>query len=293
MALGNNHFGGGQHGPVYLGRYERRCALRGLEGLPHKIYFANEQMGDIRRAYLTIPGKYQELFLGYVTRTFRNSRAQEYATQGFSRRLKILVQCIDKVFEILPPDRTTLPTSDELSDAMINIQAFVFNVFGSMDNLAWIWACEKGLKNKDGSPISARMVGLGQKNELVRGSFSKEFQDYLKGLNDWFEFQENYRHALAHRIPLYIPPYTVSRDQEAAYKELEERKTEAIKRRDFAEYDRLSAEQDARGAFRPWIMHSFEEMAKPVVFHPQLLSDFDTFDTIVALGQKMLREFDR
>ena len=253
------------------------------------MYFTNEQIGDIRREHLTVPGKYQGLLMGYVTRTFRNSRAKEYATQGFLRRLRILARCIDKVFEILPPERADLPTSDELSDAMINIQAFVFNVFGSMDNLAWIWVCEKGLTKNDGSPIPPSWVGLSQKNDVVRASFSIEFQDYLKELNDWFEQQENYRHALAHRIPLYIPPYTVTKEKEAASKALEERKTEAIKRRDIAKYDRLSAEQDALGAFMPWIMHSFEERANPVVFHPQMLADFNT---IVALGQQMLSEFD-
>jgi hypothetical protein len=255
-----------------------------------KMYFSDEQIGNLLREYSTVSGKYQELSMGYLTRTFRNSRAREYASQGFLRRLNILVRCIDRVFEILPPNRTAPPTRDELSDGMINIQAFVLNVFGSTDNLAWIWVCEKGLTKKDGSAIPPSFVGLSQKNEIVRGSFSIEFQDYLKGLNGWFELQENYRHALAHRIPLYIPPYTVSKDKEAAYKEFEERKTQAMKRRDFAEYDRLSTEQDATGAFRPWIMHSFEEKATPVVFHPQMLSDFNT---IVVIGQNMLRELNR
>lgn len=254
------------------------------------MYFSNEQIGLMQREYKTIAEKYRELLIGYLTRTFRNPRAREYATHGFLRRLNILARCIVKVFETLPPDRTTLPTTDEISDAMINIQAFVFNVFGSMDNLAWIWVCEKGVTRKNGSPIPPSLVGLTQKNEIVRGSLSKEFQDYLKGLNGWFELQESYRHALAHRIPLYIPPYTVSKDKEAAYKELEERKTEAFKRWDFAGYDRLLAEQEAIGAFSPLITHSFDEVATPVVFHPQMLSDFAT---IADAGQKMLRELDR
>lgn len=254
------------------------------------MFFSDENLKKLQSEYQTVNSKYRELLMGYVTRTFRNSRAQEHATQGFLRRLTLLVRCIDKVFEILPPDRTTPPTSDELSDAVINIQAFVLNVFGSIDNLAWIWVCEKGLTKKDGSPIPPSLVGLSHKNEIVRGSFSIEFQDFLKGLNDWFEHQENYRHALAHRIPLYIPPYTVSKDKEAVYNELTRRKIDAMKRLDIAEYDRLTAEQDAIGAFGPMIMHSFEEAARPVAFHPQMLSDFNT---IVALGQKMLEELNR
>jgi hypothetical protein len=43
---------------------------------------------------------------------------------------------------------------------MINIQAFVFNVFGSIDNLAWIWVQEKSLAKEDGSAIPSAWVGL-------------------------------------------------------------------------------------------------------------------------------------
>jgi hypothetical protein len=88
---------------------------------------------------------------------------------------------------------------------MINIQAFVFNVFGSIDNLAWIWVREKGLAMDDGLPIPNAWVGLGKKNRFVRHSFSTEFQEFLKGLNDWFDHLDDFRHALAHRIPLYYP----------------------------------------------------------------------------------------
>jgi hypothetical protein len=41
------------------------------------------------------------------------------------------------------------------------------------------------------------------------------------------------------------------------------------------------------GRFRPWIQHSFEEKAEPVVFYAQMLADFNTVDEI---GRKMLDE---
>ena len=254
------------------------------------MYFSDEALKSLRAQYSTVSGKCDALFLGYISREYKNGRAREYATQGFLRRVKILVRCMEKVFEILPPDRTELPSRDELSDAAINIQAFVFNVFGSADNLAWVWVREKNLTKKDGLPIPPGWVGLGKKNELVRSSFSAEMLKYLKGLNDWFVHLENYRHALAHRIPLYIPPYIISKDTEEAYVRLENEMAEAFKRRDFTEHDRLSAEQEALGVYRPWITHSVVESAGRVLFHPQMLADFNT---IVELGQKMLEELDR
>jgi hypothetical protein len=43
----------------------------------------------------------------------------------------------------------------------------------------------------------------------VRTSLSQEFQDYLKALEAWH--LADLRQALAHRIPLYIPPYVIER----------------------------------------------------------------------------------
>ena len=225
-----------------------------------------------------------------MKRSYNDARVREHAHHGFLRRLKTLVRCIDKIFEILPPYRIELPTGEELSDATINIQAFVINVFGSVDNLAWIWVLEKGIERNDGSPIPDSWVGLREKNKLVRGSFSPEFQEYLKGLSGWFDYLENFRHALAHRIPLYVPPYVITKDKEAAYRDFEDRKTDALNRGAFEDYDRLSAEQDALGVFRPVMTHSVIEGSKSVVFHAQLLADFNTVE---VLGRKIFEELDR
>ena len=203
------------------------------------------------------------------------------------RRLKVLARCIINVFDKIPPERTELPSRDELSDATISIQSFVFNVFGAVDNLAWVWMHHVGQKRQDGTPIPERHVGLGPKNMSVRATLSKEFQDYLTTHNKWFEHMAGLRHALAHRIPLYIPPYVIEEKDEPAYREFEAEMTEAAKKYDFAEYDRLAGEQMKLGRFRPWVQHSFEERAKPIVFHAQMLADFNTVD---ELARKMLDE---
>ena len=252
--------------------------------------FSQEVLQQLEEEYLTVSGKHARLLEAYLKRSYNNAREREHAQQGFLRRLKTLVRCIDKIFEILPPDRIELPTGEELSDATINIQAFVINVFGSIDNLAWIWVLEKSIERNDGSPIPDSWVGLRKKNTLVRDSFSPEFQEYLNGLDEWFDHLENFRHAVAHRIPLYVPPYVITKNKEAAYRDFEDRKTDALNRGALEDYNRLSAEQDALGVFRPVVTHSFEEGAKSFVLHPQLLADFNTVE---ELGWKMLEELDR
>src|ERR1700682_3426607 len=101
-------------------------------------FYTPEQLRMIGAEFATLAVKWQQLLFQYTQRPFSAPRAREFASQGFSRRLKTLVHCIDKVFEVLPPDFQGLPSEQQCYEATINIQAFVFNVFGSIDNLAWI-----------------------------------------------------------------------------------------------------------------------------------------------------------
>ena len=96
-------------------------------------------------------------------------------------------------------------------------------MFGCADNLAWLWVEEKGVTKPDGSPLPANSVGLGTKYKPVRDSFSQAFRDYLTAKQPWFTQLENYRHALAHRIPLYIPPYRIDPVNEAVVTALQQR----------------------------------------------------------------------
>ncbi|MBI3452141.1 MAG: hypothetical protein HY057_04785 [Rhodospirillales bacterium] len=61
----------------------------------------------------------------------------------------------------------------------------------------------------------------------------------------------------------------------------------AIMQSDFTEYHRLLDEQMALGKFTPIMTHSFEEQAELIVFHAQLLTDFNT---VHGLGNKFLQE---
>jgi hypothetical protein len=144
------------------------------------MYFTHEQAEELTRAHSEVRDKFADISKRYISRNYANARAKEYATYGFARRLGTVVRCIDRVFEILPPTRGDIPCRDEVVDATINVQAFVFNVFGSIDNLAWIWVEEKALN------IPKKRVGL-SKNAAVRGTLSLEFQEYLMELNPWFD----------------------------------------------------------------------------------------------------------
>ena len=240
--------------------------------------FSAENLEKLHAEAATIGPRFLALQEAILTHTYRTVRAKEFAQHGLVRRVKTIARAIRRFNEILPPERADLPNSDELTDAAAYVQAHVFNVFGAMDNLAWIWVQEKGLTKANGQPLPDSYVGLRVGNTLVRQSFSQDFHAYLKTLDTWFEMQENFRHALAHRIPLYIPPYIVPTQQAERYNQLEEAMAAAFGALDIEQYEALKAEQKALVVFRPWITHSFAEEAKHVVAHFQVLQDFLTVE---------------
>ena len=111
------------------------------------------------------------------------------------------------VYKIIPPKTVRVPSRDKLFDAQINIQACIANVYGCIDNLAWVWVYEKDLDKK----IQRNRVGLRNSNAQVRASLRPAFRTYLEARDDWMEYLVDFRDALAHRIPLYIPPGVIPR----------------------------------------------------------------------------------
>ena len=253
-------------------------------------YFSAEDISALNRGREEVHNQLADLRELYVSRTFQSDRASEYARHGFCRRLGTLVRAIDQVFEALPPGREDIPERDEVVDATIAIQSFVLNTFGCLDNLAWIWVYEKDVRGEDGKELNSRRVGLGKGNKQVRSSFSNQFRAYLDGRQNWFDHLKNFRDSLAHRIPLYIPPYIVPPERIDGYNQLELASGEALQRADLEEYDRLQSEQKKFVLVRPWMTHSQFENAPTVVFHPRLLDDYVAID---EFGRRMLEELDR
>jgi hypothetical protein len=195
-----------------------------------------------------------------------------------------LRRCIENVFTLIPPETDGVPDRNVLHDAQINIQAFFANAYGSIDNLAWVWVYESGLEGK----IHRNRVGLRSKHMEVRATLSINLQAYLQKIDPWLDYLIEYRDALAHRIPLYIPPGGVLTKNVDAYNDLSQRIADALYvQNDGFEYERLSAEQEKLLVFQPLITHSVKETTAHFAFHAQMLADFLTVE---EMGHKMLGE---
>ena len=141
------------------------------------------------------------LNLSYINLTLSNEEAKENLMQGAGRRLRIVKTCIHNIFSLFPPTHGVVLTDDEATDLCIQMHAFIINTAGLADNLAWTFVKEKN------APLKPTEVGLhlSKSKDLL----TAEFRLYLETdpMRTWSKrYLKEYRDALAHRIPLYIPP---------------------------------------------------------------------------------------
>lgn len=251
------------------------------------LMYAKADSDRMAEEHRTIATKYEALVLAFQSRTYRTPRGEEFALHGFARRLAVLKECIEIVFDAIPLELDGIPTDSDRQLATIALQAFLINVFGCADNLARIWVEERNVRLTNGKALPDGRIGMGGHYNIVRESFSPGFRAYLDSRGDWISEMERFRHALAHRIPPYIPPYSVDPKNHAAYAAFEPQIADAIRRQDFERVEKLERAQRSLTFFRPWLTHSFQENTPLLVIHPQMLADFNTVDEMAG---RMLAE---
>lgn len=233
--------------------------------------FFHQTLAEAREAFTGV------LMLG---NTLRSKRAREYLFNGVGRRLGLVQRCVERIFQIFPPDRTVHFAQDEREDLNINLHAFLLNVYGILDNVAWVVVLEATQKEVE----NRKAVGLFLPE--VQKHLSKGTVDFLATMKDWhFNYMKNFRDSLAHRIPAYVPPKQLLPDEMKRSEEIEREMFEAIKNH---EYERLSAlkEEDRNlGSLMPVYTHSFgdPDRSPSVYLHNQVLVDLRTVAAIIRL----------
>lgn len=261
--------------------------------------YVTEELNTMYTDLVSLTKKEDELTTEYIFREYKNTEARMYAREGFSRRIWTMNHCIKKIFEKLPPENIDMPESETIFDATVYLQAFVFNTFGSLDNLARIWVREMDVK-ENGKPLEKHQIGLREKNREVMDSLPEEIKKYLcEELEEWWENLIDFRDALAHRIPLYIPPQSVNPVRANEYWLLEDQIWDAMNKGDNLRVHALEKEQRAYIFFEPVTRHyisdpeteeshdeadkteeSQEKSSEPVLFHSRILEDFNTVEQI-------------
>lgn len=245
--------------------------------------YTPEVVAEIEQAFRLVDRELRDAvisLLSDVAPKLKTERATEFLVQGVARRLRIIRRCVRNIFTIFPADRSELLNEDELEDLEINLHAFLINVHGIPDNLAWAYLLERNIE------MNPTRIGLFNAQH-TQPYLPADVRDYLRSahLQNWHgEYAKNYRDALAHRITPYLAPYTLTPDKQAEYQKIAERITEATEAGDFDHALELQAEQDELGSICLAIAHSFldKEAKPPVVLHSQLIVDARTVLEIIS-----------
>ena len=237
--------------------------------------------------FLELKGQHEDQLLSVAWREFGTSKGDKFAKHGFLRRCGMLWRCIEKTFDALPPELDEKPCEDDTRDVSLFLQSFVVHVFGACDDLAWILVHEKRITKPDGKELPPAWIGLRKGNTAVRSALSSEMTNLLDSYEAWFKHVEDFRHSLAHRIPLYVPPYFVPHDRESDYHRLEKESWQALLEGDIDKSRQLQEDKDALTFFRPWYAHSISEGSPHMVIHPQMLADFGS---VLELGKAVFGE---
>jgi hypothetical protein len=136
-------------------------------------YYQKKALRILEDEFVTLDARRRKIVGNLLNYQFENARAEEYARHGVGRRISTVARCIHNVFELLPPSLETIPTMDETHDALIQLQTHITNVFGCVDNLAWMWVLETNLKSPDGTDLDRKKIGLRKDHKIVLTSLSK------------------------------------------------------------------------------------------------------------------------
>lgn len=161
------------------------------------------------------------------------------------------------------------------------------NVFGAIDNLAWIWSLERNLTRQNGDAlIRTERVFIGKNSKVVTKSLTPEVKKIVSESKDWFEKIGDYRHGIAHQIPLYIPR-VLSKNDAVDLEKISVSIDEAIVSKDSRRVSNLVQKKFSLGDFGPYM--ALGGSHDPILLHAQMICDYST---VVHLGEAIFREID-
>lgn len=249
------------------------------------MFYGKDHISQLQDKFDKIDNIYARLVekLAFLQSELKNGKAQEYLLQGVGRRLSVLTRCIHNIYEIFPVDRTELLRKEELTDLDINLHAFFININAILDNLAWVIIHENDLlgKPKEGR-VSRSSVGLF--NKKTQEHLNPKLCAYLSSskIQAWYRnYSKNYRDALAHRIPPYVPPSALNKVEKEEYLSLEKELCDYSSPENIKKYDGISKKQSQLGNPCFFFAHAYSEGGKPILLHAQIIADFATIEEII------------
>jgi hypothetical protein len=240
------------------------------------MYYSEKVANQIKTACEKVLTNLEQLHHNsarHSERLVQGTKLQEHLLHGVARRVAVIRRSIQNIFSIFPLETQEKLTLDQLWDVQINLHAFMINLSGIFDNWAWVYVLRHNLEAEIGG---RKKIGLFL--ESTRCRLPTELNVYLSDpmRTQWHdEYVKSFRDALAHRIPLYIPPAAYTGADGVRLKELDTKIFESIQRMDWDGMNDAGLEQSKIGSPCFHFLHSHAEKTAPgpVGIHIQILND--------------------
>lgn len=207
-----------------------------------------------------------------LSATASHPKAAEYLLHGVGRRLTLIARGINRIFELFPPAQVEPLALPVLDDATLMLHAVLINVWGTMDDLCWVYVWEHGLDTE----YSLKKSHVSFLDRRFRKILPTEISSLMgnAAFSHWStRYLQQYRDNLAHRIPPFIPPASRNIEQHEQYARLQEAETEARARGEVAVAQQLATEKRRLGSAMPVFLHAIDDASETVLLHFQLVQD--------------------
>jgi hypothetical protein len=220
------------------------------------------------------------------TNGLKNERAREYMQHGVSRRLRLLHRCVENIFKLFPVNQMEKLTENDRLDVGINLHAFLINIFGIIENIGLALAYENDLiGDKSMKKVNLKSVNLFDKK--FKRLLNPRLKEYVAKpkLREWYrDYAKNYRDALAHRIPPYVPPAALNKEEQRQFADIDRELQKLFNEGNISQIEALQEKQASLGRSNPLFVHSFSEKVAPMYLHPQVLADFSTIEELLNMA---------
>jgi hypothetical protein len=219
----------------------------------------------------------------------QNGRARQHLTEGFNRRVYMMEASALALQEVVErKDRSPLGPY-EATELAVQLNALYLNLCGAIDNLGWAvqheWSV-LGLVNETDRrrlQVSFRRSSFIDRIAESRPELSATIRTFLPWLRDLHELRD----PAAHRIPLYVPPGTITDSEQLL--ELQRLNAEASAAFESGQYRQgmdLSHRARHVGTYMPVMVLSHEDRRLEVRAIPAQVSDDSS--QFIALAHPVL-----
>ena len=228
-----------------------------------------------------------------LSQKVNSSEAQFHLRHGAARRTKLIWHSFRRIFDLIPPDRANPISYEDVVELTRDLNVIYVNIRGTLDNFASCllhsFGAEETIRNLESNPFKVDLFG----KEFQKDNNLSEFVSYINNFTKWNSQLKDLRNSSAHRIPLSVPPTTLTESEKAEYlrlwAEAEHAEGEYLKScesgyEDLVLYEKhkyLHEKMEELGTFEPVFVHDPKE--KPIRVYPRVPEDIGKL-VIIARG---------